>query len=559
MQKLLRRTVSLWLAAAVLQTANAAVIVVNTNTDVANGADGLCSLREAITASDTNVASGALAGECIAGSVAPVPDVISMSVGGLITLDPVLGGLPAMTDGFAAFNGWAAPGAGPNRKPKVGIDCGLVAVPPPGLLLSSPNNIVRGFAVINCGTGIGINNPNGVTSDNWIYGNVLGMTPNGMVAANVNGIIINEGADDNLIGTNGDGVRDVAERNLISGNTASGILITSIGTDGNRIAGNVIGPAPGGMIATVPQQNNGVTVASDATNTIIGTNSDGNHDLVEGNLISGHVWEGILLTGGTNTVVAGNLIGTTRFGDAPLANDVGIEVWEAVSTVQIGTDGDGSSDTEERNVISGNTMHGVELVGTLNTVAGNYIGLGSDGITQVPNLTNGILVRRGAGLTGGVDNLIGGPGPVFTNHISANSVRGIEQDGDRNTIECNIVGADIAGVSAPNGFHGIVIQGDDNVIHNNDIVDHATNGILFDTSGLNFSVTENNIVGNVTGARSTNPNNLVIEDNWWGDASGPFHVTGNPGGLGDEVDDSGGGALDYDPWLAAPSGAGACL
>ncbi len=44
-----------------------AVIGVTTTGDVVNGNDGLCSLREAVAAANTNTASGAAAGECIAG------------------------------------------------------------------------------------------------------------------------------------------------------------------------------------------------------------------------------------------------------------------------------------------------------------------------------------------------------------------------------------------------------------------------------------------------------------------------------------------------------------
>ncbi|HEX3083430.1 MAG TPA: CSLREA domain-containing protein, partial [Pyrinomonadaceae bacterium] len=43
-------------------------ITVNSLSDVANGSDGLCTLREAIIAASNNVASGAAAGECAAGS-----------------------------------------------------------------------------------------------------------------------------------------------------------------------------------------------------------------------------------------------------------------------------------------------------------------------------------------------------------------------------------------------------------------------------------------------------------------------------------------------------------
>src|SRR5438477_773447 len=45
-----------------------ATINVNTTADAINAGDGLCSLREAIIAANTNAASGGVAGECIAGS-----------------------------------------------------------------------------------------------------------------------------------------------------------------------------------------------------------------------------------------------------------------------------------------------------------------------------------------------------------------------------------------------------------------------------------------------------------------------------------------------------------
>ena len=38
------------------------------------------------------------------------------------------------------------------------------------------------------------------------------------------------------------------------------------------------------------------------------------------------------------------------------------------------------------------------------------------------------------------------------------------------------------------------------------------------------------------------------ESNWWGDATGPYHPTANPGGLGDSVSDY----VDFDPWLGGP-------
>ncbi|HYX29181.1 MAG TPA: CSLREA domain-containing protein [Pyrinomonadaceae bacterium] len=68
----------------------ATTIVVNSTSDVVNPSDGLCTLREAITAANTNTASGAVAGECAAGS-SSVADTIDLTgVTGTINLPAVL-------------------------------------------------------------------------------------------------------------------------------------------------------------------------------------------------------------------------------------------------------------------------------------------------------------------------------------------------------------------------------------------------------------------------------------------------------------------------------------
>jgi len=64
------------------------------------------------------------------------------------------------------------------------------------------------------------------------------------------------------------------------------------------------------------------------------------------------------------------------------------------------------------------------------------------------------------------------------------------------------------------------------VLHYNDIVDNEGYGV-------------------------NNTDSMVFIDatyNWWGDASGPYHPTANPGGFGDTVSDY----VDFDPWLVNP-------
>ncbi|MBE0431891.1 right-handed parallel beta-helix repeat-containing protein [candidate division WOR-3 bacterium] len=63
-------------------------------------------------------------------------------------------------------------------------------------------------------------------------------------------------------------------------------------------------------------------------------------------------------------------------------------------------------------------------------------------------------------------------------------------------------------------------------------------------------ITNCNITDNAGFAvRNADPTELVVaENNWWGDATGPFHPASNPGGMGDTVSDY----VDYDPWLTMP-------
>ena len=73
-------------------SAAGSTIIVNSTSDVTSSSDGLCTLREAITAANSNTASGATAGECGAGS--SDSDTISLTgVTGTITLTSVLPGI----------------------------------------------------------------------------------------------------------------------------------------------------------------------------------------------------------------------------------------------------------------------------------------------------------------------------------------------------------------------------------------------------------------------------------------------------------------------------------
>lgn len=62
----------------------------------------------------------------------------------------------------------------------------------------------------------------------------------------------------------------------------------------------------------------------------------------------------------------------------------------------------------------------------------------------------------------------------------------------------------------------------------------------------------NNAFNEITGFGVRNRGRAIVDarDNWWGDASGPYHETENPGGIGVEVS----GNVDFWPFLTHPPG-----
>ncbi|MBN2148264.1 MAG: hypothetical protein JW726_12805, partial [Anaerolineales bacterium] len=239
------------------------------------------------------------------------------------------------------------------------------------------------------------NELNGVNASDFdglvIAGNYIGLNaagdaaiPNALAGVSISG----QGA---RIGSNGDGVSDELERNVISGNTRDGIQI-ELGA--NLVAGNYIGLNAAGD-AEIPNGVNGISL--DSGGNIIGTNGDGQGDVAERNVISGNTTVGIAIhnTADAN-VVAGNYIGLNAAGDAAFDYDqqwIGIEIASAGNI--IGTDGDGQGDAQEANVIAGNIQSGVHLSGSAadqNRIAGNTIGWNATRQIPIPNWQAGVAL-----------------------------------------------------------------------------------------------------------------------------------------------------------------------
>jgi titin len=548
-------TLALALALLLAQMAQAASITVTTSNDMLDaaancaavsvaalpGPDGVASLREAICAANNNDG----------------PDTINFNIpgAGVHTIAP-LTALPAMTDDGTVIDGYTQPGADPtnNETPAtilIEID-GSNTTNQSGLYITSANNIIRGLAINRFdldGIDIGLE----IATGNVIAGNHLGSDPGGTIdrGNGHSGVYIGLGATNNTVG--GD---EPAERNVLSGNDWSGVEIHSSGTTGNVVSGNYIGTRATGIaalgntlgvrvyggaqnntiggdtagernvisgngvngvhivgentygnivsgnhigttiygIAPIGNAENGVYIALGAQRNIIGGDSEG-----ERNVISGNLDNGVYITGTAtmSNTVSGNYIGTDVTGTAALGNaGDGVRIHGGAHANVIG-----GSTAGERNIISGNEGSGVALLGpgTLgNTVSGNYIGTNKNGASALGNNT-GITVFDA------VNNLIGGTQPGQGNLISGNDRAGIfliDPLTTGNVIAGNLVGTDATGaVGLGNAEDGIDIwQGAyaNTVGPGNVIAGNGGDGIV-----LGVDVSGTAIFGNFIGTDAT--------------------------------------------------------
>lgn len=245
------------------------------------------------------------------------------------------------------------------------------------------------------------------TSGILIAGNIIGLTKDGNAPlGNVfNGIFVRDADGVNKVGFDDTAVSTVADhfRNISSANGNDGVRV--VGSSNQVVAGNYLGTD---ITGTLPlgNTNYGIQLEGTSSDNIFGTDSDGDDDTSERNVLSAN-GSGIrfLVSGsGTNNRIAGNYIGVTSGGNTDLGNtNSGIDLNGNFSQTIVGTNGDNINDLAERNILSGNGDDGIRFADSNdNIVAGNYIGVGADGSTPIPNDKRGVFIT-----TTSADNTIG--------------------------------------------------------------------------------------------------------------------------------------------------------
>ena len=313
-------------------------------------------------------------------------------------------------------------GQGLNSVLTIELDGSLAPNGSVGLHLTGTSSTVQGLVVNRFDDGIGI----------WIDDQGGGNTIRGcFIGTDITGTLDAGG----LRSSQGDGIRvsrgpgvpgginstgsviggtDPAERNLISGNNGAGIRIDEVGVPLNKVQGNLIGTDITGTVA-IGNATEGVAVSGGSENNLIGGTDSGAGNVISGNSTGINIVRGAGLSVSAGNVIQGNIIGLvalTSVMDERLPNGVGIRVNAPRTTI-------GGATSEAANIISGNTGYGIIVSNNENSIQGNLIGTGSDGVTAVGNGA-GILFDLNPS-----DNLVGGTAQGAGNTIAFNAGPGV--------------------------------------------------------------------------------------------------------------------------------------
>ncbi len=485
-------------------------IEVNTAADGTPADNGNCTLREAITAANSDTASGLMTGECEAGSGGdniffdnpPFTGVVGTST---ISLGSAL---PVVTETLV-INANTCPAA--LTTPCVGLH--VTTGSTDALVSTTASSFqVEGLAITGAGTAV-------KGDDLAVRRSWFGIKLDQSVAKNQVGV---DAGDNSVVGGNTAGERNVFAANNSGGLGEIGAAVVILGAVDVTVSGNYFGVNPSGALAAGMENGDNVRIADvgvdQASGNVIGGPDTGTPGVCDGacNLIGNAIAQGINMNGigglespatGDNQI-AGNFIGLGLNGTSLQANDGGA-ISFSTGNLEIG-----GQNTTDRNYVAGgdNTIISSFNPGAANlNIENNFVGLNAAGTASVPanpsstqqdlNLADdgatilenrfggapvilsgddmeflGNVVGVGTGgqdvginegyavVVAGDDAQIGGPDPGESNTIGFQTgdpwaAVGIEgdTDADNATIEGNFIGTNASGAYFPNEGAGIEI------------------------------------------------------------------------------------------------------
>ncbi|MCE3226984.1 MAG: hypothetical protein K0S32_1535 [Bacteroidetes bacterium] len=457
---------------------------------------GAGSLRQAILDANANAGNDMI--------------IFNLGAGGPFTIN-LLTALPSLTDNTGVtIDGWNNSGNNgtPNTvpvfstsastplNPTYKIILGNGANVPTGFVISSTNNLIRGFVMQNFGDGTPDWNDIAITisaKSNTILGCYIGMDQTGTTKGTRTcyGMWITGG--NNIIG---DGT--VAGVNLISGTMGSGtkIMLTSTSATANIIRGNIIGlQSDGTSLVSGAGSAYGIYMQNSA-----GSNTIGGIQSGEGNLISGNYQHGALIYT-SNNVIQGNYIGCAGSGLSAITSNPqsnGISMYSGNSNIV------GGSSSAARNLISGNSNVGIDCWAASNQIKGNFIGVNKIGNASFGGQGSGISISNGGnnfigGLTVGEGNLISGHagfGILLASYTAAIGTSVLQ----------NTIGPQLNGINTLTaGTQSAPLT-----------ILSSNNNIIGGVAGVN---SRNIISANSSGMTISNSNGTIVKGNYFGIAA----------------------------------------
>lgn len=501
-------------------------ITLTDNVVANNGAHGID-----ISAGTALVAKGNKIGTTSAGTVAAGNTGSGLLISASTMADVDIGGSVAGEGNTVADSTSGAPGTG------YGINIADLAAG------NTPVDILGNY--------IGIGS-DGTTTGTYGSGDYLG---NASV-----GIRILEGAV--TIGGNNDLANgNLAGGNVISNNGDNGVMLTESVTTG-ALYGNIIGLKKGGTgiyNAAAGNRGDGFEIDNGATSMIIGsaagTTTASKRNIISANGASGGgpVY-GVHINapggpGGVDTLtIQNNYIGTDITGTTDLGNFNGGMTIEVGNDVIIGSELDGTNDTYEGNVISGNNVGGGQGTGmgviiqsgiTMARIYGNIFGLNATKTADLGNEAQGIVLYQ---LNSSDTVYVGSTSNAASrNFFGGNGDSGLYISGGAVTVQNNYFGVAADGRTAlPDDGGGIYVSGSPVVtINGGNLVNNVSSiGATFTTAAANESTldTDNLWLGRITG---------VSAYSGWVRTVGDTTVASGPKACHDGLDNDSDGKYDY--------------
>ncbi|MBC8043937.1 MAG: hypothetical protein IAF08_10895, partial [Rhizobacter sp.] len=370
----------------------------------ADGGDG--SLRQAITSA--NLAPGR-----IHFAIPASPFTITPA-----TILPSISGEGIVVDGYSQIG--SSPNtlaAGSNANILVEINTTASG----GFNVSGDNVKIRGLSIFGSGSGSGVFtlSSSGLSVDGCFLGlRADGTTPGAL------GNGVNSSGSNLLVGG-----PNVADRNVITGNTNAGIL----SSDGINltITNNIIGLDKTGEVS-VGAQPKGISIAGiNSGNILIGGALAGQGNLISNNSVAGIDFTNI--TNAANTRVFGNIIGLDK--NATNRPTGGSQATGINSTGSQSNVGIGGVNAGEGNTISGNTVVGVSfnagstvLMSNIR-VQGNSIGLQKNGSSPITSGSQQYGVQFNLSVGTLSNAIVGDNGLGGRNTIADNTADGLDLNG----------------------------------------------------------------------------------------------------------------------------------